>query len=63
MTLAALNALLAENGLALPNLGDIDAQTIAGAVSTGTHGTGAGVRLPVHLHRSAWSWSPAPVRC
>jgi L-gulonolactone oxidase len=28
-------------GLALPNLGDIDAQTIAGAISTGTHGTGA----------------------
>jgi L-gulonolactone oxidase len=39
--LCGLNALLAENGLALPNLGDIDAQTIAGAVSTGTHGTGA----------------------
>ncbi len=27
-------------GLALPNLGDIDVQTVAGAVSTGTHGTG-----------------------
>jgi FAD-linked oxidoreductase len=25
----------------MPNLGDIDAQTIAGAISTGTHGTGA----------------------
>jgi FAD-linked oxidoreductase len=42
MTLSTLNALLAANGLALPNLGDIDAQTIAGAISTGTHGTGAG---------------------
>ncbi|GIJ47397.1 L-gulonolactone oxidase [Virgisporangium aliadipatigenens] len=41
MTLRALNALLAANGLALPNLGDIDAQTVAGAVQTGTHGTGA----------------------
>jgi L-gulonolactone oxidase len=41
MTLATLNALLATHGLALPNLGDIDAQTIAGAISTGTHGTGA----------------------
>ena len=28
-------------GLAMANLGDIDAQTIAGALSTGTHGTGA----------------------
>ncbi|MBM0257205.1 D-arabinono-1,4-lactone oxidase [Micromonospora sp. 4G55] len=42
MTLHTLNALLARNGLALPNLGDIDAQTVAGAISTGTHGTGAG---------------------
>src|SRR5690606_37005418 len=32
---------LAAHGLALPNLGDIDAQTIAGALATGTHGTGA----------------------
>jgi FAD-linked oxidoreductase len=40
-TLRALNAALAEFGLALANLGDIDAQTIAGALSTGTHGTGA----------------------
>jgi L-gulonolactone oxidase len=38
--LSTLNQLLAEHGLALPNLGDIDAQTIAGAISTGTHGTG-----------------------
>ncbi|MFI6331687.1 D-arabinono-1,4-lactone oxidase [Micromonospora chersina] len=41
MTLHTLNDLLARHGLALPNLGDIDAQTIAGALSTGTHGTGA----------------------
>ena len=41
MPLYALNAVLAEHGLAVPNLGDIDAQTVAGAVSTGTHGTGA----------------------
>ncbi len=39
--LAELNRLLAGLGLALPNLGDIDAQTIAGATATGTHGTGA----------------------
>jgi L-gulono-1,4-lactone dehydrogenase len=40
-TLRALNAALDGLGLALANLGDIDAQTIAGALSTGTHGTGA----------------------
>ena len=34
-------ALLAPYGLAMENLGDIDRQSIAGAVSTGTHGTGA----------------------
>ncbi|MCC4266529.1 D-arabinono-1,4-lactone oxidase [Microbacterium schleiferi] len=33
--------ILARYGLAMQNLGDIDRQTIAGAISTGTHGTGA----------------------
>ncbi|MCW4352420.1 FAD-binding protein [Hoyosella sp. YIM 151337] len=36
-----LNAALHTLGLALENLGDIDTQTVAGAISTGTHGTGA----------------------
>ena len=36
-----LPALLDPLGLALTNMGDIDRQTIAGATSTGTHGTGA----------------------
>jgi L-gulono-1,4-lactone dehydrogenase len=40
-TIKALNAALDALGLAMPNLGDIDAQTISGAISTGTHGTGA----------------------
>lgn len=31
---------LASYGLALHNQGDIDAQTLAGAIATGTHGTG-----------------------
>ncbi|MDO8213011.1 D-arabinono-1,4-lactone oxidase [Conexibacter sp. CPCC 206217] len=44
ITLRALNAALAAHGLALENLGDVDAQTVAGAISTATHGTGA--RLP-----------------
>lgn len=35
-----LPALLGSLGLALENMGDIDRQTIAGALSTGTHGTG-----------------------
>jgi FAD-linked oxidoreductase len=42
-TLRDLNAALDALGLALPNMGDIDAQTISGAISTGTHGTGAGL--------------------
>jgi L-gulonolactone oxidase len=44
ITLAALNEELHHLGLAMENLGDIDTQTIAGAISTGTHGTGAGLR-------------------
>jgi L-gulonolactone oxidase len=41
MSLGTLNRVLAEHGLALPNLGDIDTQTVSGALATGTHGTGA----------------------
>ncbi|WP_435202455.1 D-arabinono-1,4-lactone oxidase [Janibacter sp. GS2] len=39
--LRVLNQALDLLGLAMPNLGDIDAQTVSGATSTGTHGTGA----------------------
>jgi FAD-linked oxidoreductase len=35
-----LNAELLSRGLALANMGDIQVQTVAGAVQTGTHGTG-----------------------
>lgn len=38
--LCVLNNLLDQHGLALENMGDIDVQSIAGAISTGTHGTG-----------------------
>ncbi|MCR8669834.1 D-arabinono-1,4-lactone oxidase [Agrococcus sp. HG114] len=48
-TVRELSSLLAERGLAIDCLGDIDAQTIAGAISTGTHGTGL-------RHRSIGSW-------
>jgi L-gulonolactone oxidase len=41
ITIRALNAGLAELGLAMANLGDIDAQSLAGAVATATHGTGS----------------------
>ncbi len=44
ITIRELNARVAEHGLALENLGDVDAQTVAGAIATATHGTGA--RLP-----------------
>ena len=40
-TIRALNTALDGLGLAMANLGDIDAQTIAGALATGTHGTGS----------------------
>lgn len=38
--LRRLNAALAREGLSLTNMGDIMEQTVAGAISTGTHGTG-----------------------
>ncbi|RMI35299.1 D-arabinono-1,4-lactone oxidase [Nocardia stercoris] len=40
-TLAAVSAGTHAVGLAFPNLGDIDVQSVAGAQATGTHGTGA----------------------
>lgn len=39
-TLKDLGILLHEQGYAMENLGDINDQSIAGAISTGTHGTG-----------------------
>ncbi|MFH8559409.1 D-arabinono-1,4-lactone oxidase [Streptomyces sp. NPDC017988] len=38
--LKRLNTALAREGLSLTNMGDIMEQTVSGAVSTGTHGTG-----------------------
>ncbi len=38
--LSELNTLLDAEGLAMANLGDIAYQTVAGAISTSTHGTG-----------------------
>ena len=38
--LCDLNPVLQRSGLAMPNLGDIVYQSISGAISTSTHGTG-----------------------
>ena len=40
ITIEQLNEELGRRGLAMPNLGDIAYQTISGAISTATHGTG-----------------------
>ncbi|MFB8387127.1 D-arabinono-1,4-lactone oxidase [Microbacterium sp. NPDC055910] len=42
-TLEDLGGLLEDVGMAMENLGDVAYQTIAGAVGTGTHGTGLGL--------------------
>jgi L-gulonolactone oxidase len=42
ITIRELGPLLAARGLALENQGDVDPQTVAGAISTATHGTGGG---------------------
>ncbi|HYG18092.1 MAG TPA: D-arabinono-1,4-lactone oxidase [Ohtaekwangia sp.] len=44
MTVHEANAALQEIGLALFNTGDVDVQTLAGAIATGTHGTGMKLR-------------------
>jgi FAD/FMN-containing dehydrogenase len=53
-SLAKLTAALWEKGVSLINQGDVNPQALAGAIATGTHGTGAtfgsistgGARLP-----------------
>ena len=42
-SLKPLGGLLRAQGLGMQNLGDINRQALAGAVSTGTHGTGLGL--------------------
>jgi L-gulonolactone oxidase len=44
IVMAELGQALERLGLAMENLGDIDRQTLAGAISTATHGTGLGFR-------------------
>src|SRR5262252_10079702 len=40
-SIARVAEALWQLGVSLPNQGDIDAQSLAGAIATGTHGTGA----------------------
>lgn len=42
--LSALGPMLAGIGQEMPNLPDINKQTLAGALATGTHGTGKGIK-------------------
>jgi L-gulono-1,4-lactone dehydrogenase len=44
ITLRDLGEELRSRGLAMENQGDVDPQTLAGAISTATHGTGGGFR-------------------
>jgi L-gulonolactone oxidase len=44
ISIGELSRRLDAHGLAMENLGDIDVQSIAGAISTATHGTGARLR-------------------
>jgi|GEM_PF-2165415 len=44
--------LLLKDGKALPNMGSFDAQTLAGAINTSTHGTGAGLGSVADLVKS-----------
>ncbi len=63
--LSALGPLLADIGQEMPNLPDINKQTLAGAMATGTHGTGKGL-MALHGEASAIRLvlpSGAIVRC
>jgi hypothetical protein len=51
-TIAQLNSHLRSAGLALPNMGGFDGQTIAGVIATSTHGSGIGFGPLSELVRS-----------
>jgi len=51
MTIQKFNRLMDKKGLCIKNMGGIDNQTLAGAISTGTHGTGIDLpSLPGMVH-------------
>ena len=51
-SLKRLTAALWDEGLSLPNQGDVNPQSLAGSTSTGTHGTGRGLGSLATLVRS-----------
>ncbi len=65
ITIARLSDELDRHGLALPNLGDVAYQTIGGAISTATHGTGEGKgNIPCQVARLSLVLSDGSVlRC
>ena len=58
-----LNHQLARAGLSLHNMGDIDEQTLAGATSTGTHGTGGVAAVAVRAAGRAGAGHRRRRRC
>ena len=58
--LRELGPLLAAEGLALENQGDVDAQSLGGVLATATHGTGtASAASPAGPWRWTWCWPAA----
>ena len=56
MRLRELNRLLDDKGVALSQMGGYDAQTVAGVISTSTHGSGSrSARSPTRSARSTSS--------
>lgn len=60
-----LNRYLWKRGFALENLGDVDKQTVAGAISTGTHGSGSriGSLSSLVTHVRIVTPSKGPIDC
>lgn len=52
MTLQKFNKMMDEQDLCVPNMGAIDNQTLAGAIATGTHGSGIGLEALSGMVRS-----------
>ena len=64
IVLSDLNTYLETQGFSMPNLGDVTYQTVAGAVSTSTHGTGlqrTGLAAQIHSFRMVTSWGETMV--
>lgn len=62
MSLHKLHEVLAENGLAMRNLGSISDQSVAGIMSTATHGTGANFGCLSTMVQTNFNFFPYRVR-